>query len=59
MLRTGAVMEALGVTRPTVDEMIRRGVFPAGLRIGVGRNRAWREADVLAFLASREAEARR
>lgn len=41
----------------TLQSMINAGEFPAGFRIGL-RRRGWYEDEVLAWLKSREQEAR-
>ena len=48
-----AVCSMTSVSRGTLYTMARRGDFPRPLQIGT-RRVAWREADVLAWLATRE-----
>ena len=43
----------LGVTRVTLYAWRRRGVFPAGIRVGEGRSVRWRVEDFERWLETR------
>ena len=52
LLRLREVVSIVGVSRATLYEMIRRGEFPAPVRIGA-RAVGWRQSEVQRWLASR------
>lgn len=56
MLRRPEVERLTGLARSTIYEWMARGEFPLSVKLGL-RAVAWRERDVLAWLASRAAKA--
>ena len=54
ILRIKDVTRITGLSRSTIYLLIDRGQFPKQVRLGA-RAVGWREADVLAWLESREA----
>lgn len=46
------ITEWLGLTRQSIDTLVRDGQFPAPIRIGK-RRKAWTKADILAWLDRR------
>ena len=52
--RLPEVIAICGLSRSTIYEMIRRGEFPAPVRLGV-RAVGWRRSDIEAWPASRPA----
>lgn len=53
LLRRPQVEELTGLSRSTLYDFIRRGIFPAPVRLGL-RSVAWRESDVSAWIKSRK-----
>lgn len=56
ILRRPAVEARTGLSRSTIYAMMARGEFPQPVRLGL-RAVGWKESDVAAWLASREARA--
>ena len=56
ILRRPAVEQATGLSRSTIYAMMAEGAFPKPVRLGK-RAVGWREADVRAWLESRESDA--
>lgn len=54
IFRRPAVQDLTGLSRSTLYQMIAEGRFPAPVRLG-SRAVGWREADLKAWLESREA----
>ena len=54
ILRTPEVLEATGLGRTTIWRMVKRGDFPAPVRLSV-RAVGWRRADVERWIESRPA----
>lgn len=54
VLRLPAVIDRVGLGRASIYAYMERGDFPRPIKIG-DRAVAWRESDVNAWLASREA----
>lgn len=52
--RIKAVMAWTGLSRPTIYRLMKAGKFPKSVTIG-GKTIAWRESDLLAWQASKEA----
>ena len=52
--RLPAVVTACGISRSTIYEVIRRGDFPAPVKLGA-RAVGWRRSDIEAWLESRPA----
>lgn len=52
MLKCPSVKEATGLSKSHLYALIRRGDFPAPLKLSA-RAVAWRESDVMAWLDSR------
>ncbi|MCJ7453636.1 MAG: AlpA family transcriptional regulator [Steroidobacteraceae bacterium] len=48
LLRLPAVQKMIGLSRSTIYQMIERGRFPPGVRLGA-RARGWRMGDVVAW----------
>lgn len=55
-LSIGQVANRLGISRPTIYRWIARGDFPEGYLFSMGCRR-WKHSDILAWEASREADA--
>ena len=54
LLTTEQVCEWRGCSPKTVWEDVRRGKFPAPIKVGLNKNsNRWREADLLAWLEAR------
>lgn len=51
--RLPQVLDRIGISRSQVYELIKRGQFPKGIKLGV-RARGWSEADIHARIRSRE-----
>ena len=54
ILLTGAVVEMLSLSRPTVWRMIKKGTFPPPLQLSP-RRIGWRASTIEKWLAEREA----
>ena len=52
LMRRDEVLHLCGISKSTLDEMVRTGVFPRPVRINQ-RAVGWRVRDVLDWLASR------
>ncbi|MGA4104368.1 helix-turn-helix transcriptional regulator [Ralstonia nicotianae] len=53
LLRLPGVLDAVGIKKSCLYEMIRAGKFPAPVRLGA-RSVAWRQSDVDAWIEARE-----
>jgi prophage regulatory protein len=56
LLRRPVVETLTGLSRSTIYEWMKRGEFPQPVKLGA-RLVAWREADVIAWIESRETKA--
>jgi prophage regulatory protein len=54
LIRRPEVLNLVGLSRATIYLMMAEGRFPKPVKVGL-RAVAWREADIEAWLASREA----
>jgi prophage regulatory protein len=54
VMRRPEVLKIVGLSRATIYQMMAEGRFPKPIKVGL-RAVAWREADIEAWLASREA----
>ena len=52
-LRRSAVEELTGLSRSTIYDLMRRGLFPRPVKL-TGKAVAWPESAIAAWLASRE-----
>ena len=53
LLRMGVVKEMVGLSKPTIYRLMRRGKFPRPVRLS-DRAVGWREGDVEDWIESRE-----
>jgi prophage regulatory protein len=50
ILRVAAVVECIGLSRPTIYRRIKKGIFPPAVSLG-GKSVGWRASEINAWIA--------